>query len=119
MRIEDLDARWPMLSEEVMTGMRDWRAQHPQATFREIEAALDERLARLRARLLEDTLLVSEATEWGATAQAPPVCPVCGTALEARGRETRSLTTQYDQTLQLERRYGDCPRCEAGLFPPR
>jgi len=26
MRIEDLDARWHALSEEVMTGMKDWRA---------------------------------------------------------------------------------------------
>jgi len=54
MRIEDLDARWPALSDEVMTGMKDWRVQHPKATFREIEAALDERLARLRVRMLED-----------------------------------------------------------------
>ena len=52
MRIEDLDARWQAVSEEVLTGMKDWRVQHPKATFREIEAALDERLARLRARML-------------------------------------------------------------------
>ena len=47
MRIEDLGARWHKVAEEVMTGMKEWRQQHPKATFREIEAALDEGLARL------------------------------------------------------------------------
>ena len=58
MRIEDLDARWHELAEDVMTGMKEWRLQHPKATFREIEAALDERLARLRARMLEDLFVL-------------------------------------------------------------
>lgn len=118
MRIEDLDAGWQALSEEVMRGMKDWRVQHPKATFREIEAALDERLAQLRTRMLEDTLLVSRAADWNATDQEPPVCPQCGAVLQPRGQETRTLTTHYDQALQLERRYAVCPRCEAGLFPP-
>ena len=118
MRIEDLDARWPALSDEVMTGMKDWRVQHPKATFREIEAALDERLARLRVRMLEDALLVSRAADWEATDPERPVCPQCGTVLQARGRETRTLTTDYDQPLQLERRYAVCPRGEAGFFSP-
>lgn len=96
----------------------DWRVQHPKATFREIEAALDERLARLRARMLEDAALVSRAADWSATDAERPVCPQCGAVLQARGRETRTLTTHYDQALQLERRYAVCPRCEAGLFPP-
>jgi phage host-nuclease inhibitor protein Gam len=59
MHIEDLDGRWHELAEDVMTGMKEWRMQHPKATFREIEAALDERLARLRARMLEDAMLVT------------------------------------------------------------
>jgi hypothetical protein len=43
------DARereWRTLAEEALTGMADWRAQHPRATLREIEAAVDERLSR-------------------------------------------------------------------------
>lgn len=119
MRIEDLDARWSALSEEVLAGMKDWRVQHPKATFQEIETALDERLARLRARLLEDVVLVSRATDWETTEADCPTCPQCGTVLQPRSRETRTLTTHYDQPLQLERRYAVCPRCEAGLFPPR
>jgi hypothetical protein len=45
----DFDQHWRELSDEVISGMKEWRLQHPRATFREIEAAVDERLARLRA----------------------------------------------------------------------
>ena len=116
MRIEDLDARWHELAEEVMESMRDWRQHHPKATFGEIEAALDEGLGRLRARMLEDAVLVSRAADW--EAGASPVCPQCGTPLQGRGKESRELTTQHDQVLRLERRYALCPQCDAGLFPP-
>lgn len=53
----------------------------PEATFREIEAALDERLGQLRARMLEDAMLVSRAAEWEAEQGERPVCPRCGTPL--------------------------------------
>jgi len=118
MRIEDLDAHWHELAEDVISGMKEWRLQHPTATFREIELAVDERLARLRARMLEDAALVSRAAEWDANGAARPVCPKCGTLLTPRGKEPRELTTQYDQRIHLERDYGVCPTCQTGLFPP-
>jgi len=118
MRMEDLDVRWHQLTEEVITGMKEWRLQHPRATFREIEAAVDERLARVRARMLEDAALVSRAADWEAESLDRPVCPTCGTPLQSCGMETRGLTTQYDQPIQLERRYAVCPRCQTGFFPP-
>ncbi len=49
---EPFEQEWAALSEDVLSGMQDWRAQHPQATLSEIEVELDARLARLRARLL-------------------------------------------------------------------
>lgn len=115
---EAIDKRWHELSEEVMSGMKEWRVQHPRATYREIEAALDERLAGLRARMLEDALLLSEAAEWEAETDRPPQCPECGTPLQGAGKKTRKLTTQHDQVLKLEREYGVCPKCHKGLFPP-
>jgi hypothetical protein len=42
--------------------------QHPRATFREIEAALDENLARVRARMLKDATSMSRAAELEAEA---------------------------------------------------
>jgi uncharacterized protein with PIN domain len=92
--------------------------QHPRATYREIEAALDERLGRVRARMLEDALLVSRAAEWEAESGEKPVCPQCGTPLQRRGKEKRELTTQYDQALRLERCYAECPQCQTRFFPP-
>ena len=50
MDAKDFDRRWNELAENVMTGMAEWRVQHPRAPLRAIEAALDERLARMRAR---------------------------------------------------------------------
>jgi len=117
MRIKDLDAHWHELVEDVISSMKDWRLQHPKATFREIEIALDERLARLRAWTLEDAALVSRAAEWDTNDEVRPVCPKCGTALKPRGKEWRELTTQYDQIIHLERGYGVCPKCQMGLFP--
>src|SRR6266436_3876083 len=35
-------------------GMTQWRKEHPQATWAEIEAAVDEQINPLRAQLLED-----------------------------------------------------------------
>ena len=61
---KDFDQTWRALSDEVLTGMKEWRLQHPRATLSEIEAALDERLARLRARMLEDAALASAAADW-------------------------------------------------------
>lgn len=54
---------WDALSDEILTGMADWRAQHPKATMREIELELDERLASLRIRMLQDIALRSAATD--------------------------------------------------------
>jgi hypothetical protein len=111
---------WTTLSEEVLTGMRDWRAQHPKATLHEIETELDLRLAGLRARMLQDLALRSATTDWQQpAADAPPVCSVCGTALIRRGRHTRQRKTQGGQTIALTRSYGLCPTCKRGLFPPR
>jgi hypothetical protein len=60
------------LSDEILTGMHEWRLQHPDATFTEIEQALDHRWYRLRARMLHDLALEREAANWQATATDPP-----------------------------------------------
>ena len=60
---EEFERRWHQEAEAVMSGMKEWRLQHPKATFREIEAAVDEKLSGMRARLLEDLALASRATD--------------------------------------------------------
>lgn len=115
----EIEARWRELAEEAMAGMKEWRLQHPKATLVEIEAALDERLAKVRARMLEDAAQVSAAADIAkAREQERPCCPECGGMLEDQGQDTRQLTTAGNQTITLRRSYGLCPRCGARLFPP-
>jgi len=45
-------------------------------------------------------------------------CPQCAHSLVSRGQQTRSLATNYNQSISLKRSYGFCPACGAGLFPP-
>ena len=88
-------------------------------TEEEIEAELDQRLARLRARLLQDSALQSPARDWQETpAEQQPVCPECGQVLEAKGSQRRELQTHGQQAVVLERQYGVCPKCGLGFFPP-
>ena len=110
---------WHTLSEDIVTGMHAWRVAHPKATLREMELEVDARLARLRARMLEDLALASAAADWEeAAAPEQPLCPQCGVPLKPRGKQTRHLQTHGGRELTLERRYGVCPSCQEGLFPP-
>jgi len=34
---DEIIERWQVMSEEVISGMTEWRKQNPKATFREIE----------------------------------------------------------------------------------
>jgi hypothetical protein len=119
METELPEPSWEVLSAEILSGMREWRLSHPKATLREIEAALDERWHRLRARMLRDVALQSVAADWKDVAEAErPTCRVCGTALVLRGKRTRQLKTYGGHQIRLERSYGLCPTCKQGLFPP-
>lgn len=114
----EVEAYWRKLSEEVITGMKEWRLQHPKATLKEIEEALDESLARLRARMLQDVALASAAAEVSREiGEEKPKCPECGHALQSRGQESRTLSTNYHQSITLKRSYAVCPACGAGFFP--
>jgi len=119
MERQQFEQRWHQLSTEIMSGLSDWRLQHPKATLREMELELDTRLAHVRARMLEDLALASAAADWHASAgDMPPCCPQCSSPLQPRGTHPRTLQTHGGQTLTLERSYGVCPVCETGLFPP-
>src|SRR5262245_6001660 len=116
---EPEDLTWEALSAEILSGMREWRLQHPKATLREIETALDERWHRLRARMLQALALQSSAAHWKVTTAAnTPVCPACGSPLSLRGKQPRRLKTHGGQELRLNRSYGLCPTCKKGFFPP-
>jgi YgiT-type zinc finger domain-containing protein len=117
MKGDELQANWNRLSEEIMQGIAEWRKQHPQATFREIEAEIDKRLSELRAKMISDTAMASVRAGWK-TSSREVVCPQCGERLEKKGRKKRKLETQGGRTVELIREYGVCPKCGQGIFPP-
>lgn len=114
----DFDAQWRELSEQVLSGMKEWRLQHPRATLREMEVALDEQLAKQRARMLEDMAGANEMADLSQVApEERPRCPECGGRLGPRGLRKRHLETTGGQEITVERSYAVCTTCEAGFFP--
>jgi len=80
---EALEKRWQELSEEVLSGMKEWRLAHPTATFRESEEAVRARMSRMEAHLLQESALNSKQTDWAKEPKDKrPICPTCGTALQ-------------------------------------
>ena len=65
------------MSTEILSGMEEWRGEHPKATLREIEAEVDERLADLRVKMISDTANKSVQAEWEAAEGV--ACPECFT----------------------------------------
>jgi len=117
---KETEADWRRLAEEVAIGMKEWRLAHPKATFKEIETALDEKLAKVRARMLQDVALSSRAADLrGRPKEEREGCPRCGHPLEHQGEDKRSLITHYNQTIELSRSYALCPICGTRVFPPR
>lgn len=102
-----------------MAGIEACRVQHPKATLQEIEAAVDARLAELRARMLENVALASEATDVSQLRRsARPVCAHCGTVVEPRGVRECQVTPHQAKTLRFTRSDVVCPTCRVGVFPP-
>lgn len=114
MKTEEMQQRWSVLSADIISGMAEWRIQHPKASFREIEAEVDQCLSVLRAKMLSDTAILSSQEK-----SSLPLCPSCGGELERKGKKKRKLQTRGGQDVELVREYGVCKACGQGLFPPR
>lgn len=117
MKKEELQEKWQTQSEAVLSGIAEWREQHPVASLAEIEAEIDERLAGLRARMIADAALASRSVEWKKGEPAGQ-CPVCGYELVKKGKKKRALQTRGGKEIELDREYGQCQRCGAKIFPP-
>jgi len=109
---------WHEPAAKILQELEVWRLTHPDATFAEIEAGVEQRLDALRAHLIEQEVTLRAAAE-GAEGAERPGCPTCGRPLEARGTRERSVTVRGNRPVRLRRRYLVCPACAAGHFPPR
>jgi DNA-directed RNA polymerase subunit RPC12/RpoP len=101
-----------MAYAEVKPALAAWRAAHPRATMREIEDAVEEQIAKLRAEFLAEVVQQSNA-------EIDARCERCGSKLAMRGRRRRKLRANGDEPVVLDRSYAMCPDCKLGVFPPR
>lgn len=103
------EQQWRALSEEILSGMKEWRQAYPNATFREREEAAHERVSRLEAHLVQETVRADERNDW---VQGPvdqrPTCPNCGVPLVSRGKRQQVLQSQGGQRINVQRTYGTC-----------
>jgi NADH pyrophosphatase NudC (nudix superfamily) len=111
---EEMSQQWQQSSQAIAS----WRAAHPKATLAEIEAAVDEQVNRLRARMIEEVAQASPL-EQAESEQGARTCPQCGERMQARGKHRRRLQTQGGQQVTLTRQYLSCPGCGYSFFPPR
>lgn len=116
MNPEDLEKRWQQKSQEAFHIIAQWQKEHPKATMAEIEAAIDEQLDQVRARLIEE---IAQAERETSAEQAPTRCPQCGSRMHQRGTHRRTLQTRGQQEVTLSRDYLSCPACGYSFFPPR
>jgi YgiT-type zinc finger domain-containing protein len=97
--------------EPIRRALTAWHATHPDATFAEIEVAVEEQLRTLRAQLLADYAGTAHHDEH-------PACPRCGATMVPRRRARRTVITQGEHPVQLERSQVVCPECGETVFPP-
>jgi YgiT-type zinc finger domain-containing protein len=108
---EAMQVSWSGLSEAIMEEVAVWRAAHPKATLREIEAEIDRRLSELRAKMISDRA--------NASASEGVVCPACGAKLVKQRKKKRVLLMRDGRRIELVRDYGVCVACGQGIFPSR
>lgn len=114
--VDDWDPHWA----ETKGSVAQWRREHPRATMREIEEAVDQQIDGLRARMLQDVAMESGAAQFAhASARDRPQCQGCGRPLVSRGARERTLTPTGGREVRLRRAYGQCQGCGLELFPPR
>lgn len=113
------DQTWAEAFAEIRSTLRQWRAEHEDATLQEIEEMTDELLAGLRAGMIEEAAHQSRLAHIEQLPEAErPHCPACQTPLQANGRQRRQLVTTHEEAIELRRSQARCPQCGYTVFPP-
>ena len=110
---------WEELFEEMAEVVAAWREAHPEATLTEKEEAIDSRLAEVRRQMVEDVAMAGRTADLAKLPEEErPRCPQCGKPVVANGKQRRRLTTEREQTIELERSKAYCAHCQVSFFPP-
>lgn len=109
---------WLTTGATILSEVKEWRKDHPKATFVEIEDEVHRRMMQLEAQLLQDAAQESSSRVWGkGTGGEAPRCPTCQIPLQARGQYPRTLQGNGGESVTLLRTYGTCPHCGESFFP--
>lgn len=111
--------RWQESFSEASNEVSQWRKKHRKATFTDIENNVDEKLAKIRAEMIQDLVAESELKDFKGMPKAErPKCPVCGRTLASNGQQSREVVTTHEQVVQVVRSKGYCRKCRVSYFPP-
>jgi hypothetical protein len=111
--LEKEQAEFMTAVAEMYEELRQWRANHPGASFDEIAAQVTPRRRALMGQLLKQL-----ARQHGDGEVIEGLnCPTCGEPMSYKGTPRREVLHKEGGT-ELERAYYYCAQCEAGLFPP-
>lgn len=109
---------WDELYNEATKSSREWRRANKQASLTDIENQVDDNLAELRAKMIEELAHESELSDLRRVAvEERPKCPECGVTVNADGQRKRHLVTEHDQEVTLKRSKARCPNCGLSFFP--
>ncbi|VAW30884.1 hypothetical protein MNBD_CHLOROFLEXI01-1986, partial [hydrothermal vent metagenome] len=55
--------KWQEMFRQTSNEISEWRAEHPQASFTNIENVVDEKLAKIRVCMIQELAMESELTD--------------------------------------------------------
>ena len=92
--------------------LRQWRSEHPEASYDEIARAVTPKRRSLMGQLLEDL-----AYQHGDREEIEGVkCAECGEYMIYKGKPKRGIEHRAGEA-KLKRAYYYCAQCKTGLFP--
>ena len=100
-------------ASEMYEALRQWRADHPEASMDEIATQITP-----KRRELMGQLMIQLAGQGGDGEVIEGVsCPACGAAMSYKGKPRRAVIHKEGEEA-LARSYYYCAGCQTGLFPP-
>lgn len=106
-------AEFTTAAEEMYVRLRQWRAEHLDASFDEIGEQVTRERKELMAQLLGELAAQPEEV----TTATKELCPECGREMRAKGKRSRGVS-HMEGDIEIEREYYSCGTCHSGFFPP-
>lgn len=101
-------------SEKLIERLLDWEEKNERPNLNKIE----EEILSIRKAFGEEMLqVVIEGQESKQPVEAVK-CEGCGGKMSNKGGKERDLASRLGE-MEIERGYYYCPKCKAGVFPPR